>query len=416
MRAAKRWTKRTDEGTKEVTEPQPHEATAQQGQEPTPADDTPSGWDLEGADGLTWSVQPGDTWWDDVWPFTDDTDSESKAEPEADPGPVEAPAEDDVWLFADETDPESEAEPEADPGPVEAPVEDDVWLFADDTDSESETEPEADAGPVEAPVEDDVWLFADETDSESEPAAAAAPVFVPVEPPTVIPLQAAEPTGRGFPWTALVLIAVAAIVVGEVLWLGTARHGGDQAQLTGSRSYQAPDPLARDGSLVRTQVLANGDLQVTHWIRSTQPVHEVTIRTPHVTGLQPASVHVSGVVLAIDGILWPAVGQPRGDLLSFRVPAAHRVYVRYRLSGAVQQGGPGERALARITSADVETGSPPATTTRMVVGAQVLALACSSPVPDAVAVPCGSDKGGEWRVRLGRSDAGDQVMAQLDLS
>jgi hypothetical protein len=102
--------------------------------------------------------------------------------------------------------------------------------------------------------------------------------------------------------------------------------------------------------------------------------------------------------------------------VTYRIPAAHRVYVRYQISGAVQHAGPDGRALARITSLDVETGSALVETRRNVVGARVLSLACSSPEPGAIAVPCGFDDQRSWSVRLRRGAGGNRVMAQLDLS
>jgi hypothetical protein len=213
------------------------------------------------------------------------------------------------------------------------------------------------------------------------------------------------------------VLASGAVVVAGVVWFATDRQGGEQARLTRTDTFAAPVRLAPDTSVVQSRVLASGDLLVTHWIRSRKAVHTVTIRTPRVPGLAPGVVHPGQVVLAANGLLSPSVGQPRGaDLVTYRIPAAHRVYVRYQISGAVQRAGPDGRALARITSLDVETGAPLDETTRTVVGARVLSLACSSPAPGAVAVPCGSDDRGSWSVRLGRRSGADRVMAQLDLS
>jgi hypothetical protein len=207
------------------------------------------------------------------------------------------------------------------------------------------------------------------------------------------------------------------VVAAVGIWLAAGWQGADRARLTRSETFAAPVRLAPDTSWVRSRVLPSGDLVVTHWIRSTRPVRTVTLRTPQVLGLAPDAVHVDQVVLAADGLLAPVAGQPHGtDVVTYRIPATHRLYVRYRLSGALQEAGPDGRALARITSADVETGSSLVETTRTVVGAQVLALACSSAAPGAVAVPCGSVDDGRWSVHLGRSDGGSRVMAQLDLS
>ena len=64
--------------------------------------------------------------------------------------------------------------------------------------------------------------------------------------------------------------------------------------------------------------------------------------------------------------------------MTFELPPTKRIYVRYRLTGVVQSsGGPDTRALARITALDVSTSTRLVHTTLNVVGAQVLALACT---------------------------------------
>ncbi len=245
-------------------------------------------------------------------------------------------------------------------------------------------------------------------DPDQEPDPVPAAVVAPVAMP--------KRSGGSRRWVAVVL-AAAVVVVAGVVWVVTKGQGGDHARLTRSDTFDPPARLAPDTSTVQSRVLASGDLMVTHWIRSRKAVHTVTLRTPRVPGLAPGVVHVGQVVLAADGLLSPSVGQPRGaDLVTYRIPPARRVYVRYQISGAVQRAGPDGRALARITSLDVETGAPLDETTRTVVGARVLSLACSSPAPRAVAVPCGSDDRGGWSVRLGRRAGANRVMAQLDLS
>jgi hypothetical protein len=294
-----------------------------------------TGQPAEPAESVVWAVDPESTWWDEVWPFVDET--------------------------------------EPSPEVIDAPV------------------PE----PAHEPVEEET------------------PVVHPTPAPT--PVTAWESPRRSRRWVAAVLAAV--VIAAADVWLATGWHGGDRAQLTRSDTFDAPVRLAPDTSWVRSRVLRSGDLVVTHWIRSSRAVRTVTIRTPHVVGLAPDAVHVEQVVLATDGLLSPVEGQPRGtDQVTYRIPATHRLYVRYQLSGALQRSGPAGRALARITSADVEIGSSLAETTRTVVGARVLSLACSSARPGAVAVPCGSDHRGRWSVRLGRSDGASRVMAQLDVS
>ena len=95
-------------------------------------------------------------------------------------------------------------------------------------------------------------------------------------------------------------------------------------------------------------------------------------------------------------------------------PAGATLYLRYRLSGALELSDD-DRALARATS--VTFGEEPASQTVDFVGATVLSLACTPLVGDALPVPCGADAGRKgWRV-VRPAGLGDvQVMAQLDLT
>jgi hypothetical protein len=70
--------------------------------------------------------------------------------------------------------------------------------------------------------------------------------------------------------------------------------------------------------------------------------------------------------------------------------------------------------LARITSLNVATSSALVRTTRSVVGATVLTLACTRDAATAP-TPCGTERGGVWSARLGPGDSDTPVMAQLDL-
>ena len=215
------------------------------------------------------------------------------------------------------------------------------------------------------------------------------------------------------------LTAVALVAVGGLAWL-VAGRGGEEGRIrpVHSDAYAAPVDLPAATAYVRSRVLPSGDLEVTHWIHTGDPVDSLTVRTPQTLGLVTGSVTMSDVVLATDGTPYPTVsiGEGRAGLRTFRFPPASALYLRYRLSGVVDVTGPGDRALARITSQDVSTGGEVTRSTRTVVGARVLAMACTTGPPDATAAPCGSRDGGVWTVSLGRGKQGSRVMAQLDLS
>jgi hypothetical protein len=137
-----------------------------------------------------------------------------------------------------------------------------------------------------------------------------------------------------------------------------------------------------------------------------------------VAGLTPGSVSVSHLVVASNGVqLAVGNGLTAARRLTVPLPPTHSLYVRYVLSGSVQQDpGSAVRALARLTSLDVTTDERTVPTTHAVTGARVLDLACSPATVASIPRPCGVERNGEWRVTLDRRQARQRVMAQLDLS
>jgi hypothetical protein len=296
---------------------------------------------------------PNAMWWDDVWPF--------KVEP-ADGSTVTEAAEEGIEEDAFEEGLEEDA-------------------FDDD----------------------DAWVTA-YVEPDDDPALAVPPLSVPP-----------DPRSQGLVW--LSVLVTAALVVGVIVWWAGSRGPAEQPVAIQGHPYAAPVHLGRGSSFVRSKVLPSGDVVVKHWIRTGRPVDSVSLVVPQVTGLPRHALSVSDLVLASNGTRTVASSPVhRVGATSFALPPTHRLYVRYRLSGVVESsGGSGERALARITALDVTTPSPVVRTTLAVVGAQVLALACT-PAGQEMPSPCGTDTHGTWSTRLGESEQGSQVMAQLNLS
>jgi hypothetical protein len=285
---------------------------------------------------------------------------------------------------------------------------------------------------------DDVWPFKDTPASQAPGAphgsdiskepddrpdlepAPAAPVPVPRSATRAGGAVSAAPPrerSRRRGWFG-VLAAVTVVLVG-VAWFATARHTTSQPQLSHNDSFAPPGHLMPDTSFVRTRVLPSGDLEVTQWIRSRNWVYAVTLSTPRVAGLATGTLSTTGVALGSDGKQTATLGaqgfEPGTRI--FELPPTHSLYIRYRLSGVLEKSpGASGRALARITSLDVRTRTHLVSTTRTVVGARVLNLACTPDKPNALTTPCGIEHGGVWSVRLPRGQEGSQVMAQLDLS
>jgi len=214
-----------------------------------------------------------------------------------------------------------------------------------------------------------------------------------------------------------VLVAVAVVVVSALTWTGRGGDGGRIRPVSGD-PYAPPVRLSPATAYVRSRVLPSGDLEVTHWIRARHSVDSLTVRTPAVLGSVTGTVKVSHIVLAIDGTKYPAISLDQGppDTQTFRFPFAGAVYLRYRLSGVVQATGPGGLALARVTALNVWTDGEVARTTRTVVGARVLEMACATGPPDSNPTPCGSPEGGTWTVRLDQAKQTSRVTARVDLS
>jgi hypothetical protein len=219
------------------------------------------------------------------------------------------------------------------------------------------------------------------------------------------------------------LVAAVAIVAVAV-WVET-RPGAtpETAQLTHADRYAAPTPLAPDTAYVRTRIGPSGGIEVTHWIRTAEPVRAVRLRTPEVTGLARGTVYVLHVVLAGDGVPVPVTKTVEAQgVTTIALPPTRHLFLRYRLAGVLQYAGTtgaadgaDQRALARITALDVTTSRPLVHTTRTVTGVPVLALACGAP-KEPVRVPCGTQRRGTWSASLGPDQQHDQVLAQVDLS
>ena len=257
------------------------------------------------------------------------------------------------------------------------------------------------------------------------PTAAAPPAATEPPPATAAPVEPpAEPRSRR---TALVIGAVCALalavaVVGALLL----RPGGapsteqpttapTQEAAPATTEFDPPVTLAPDSEYVETDVLEDGDLQVTHWISTTAPMDRFRVRPPTSPGLTGLAVDAEDVVLAADGV--------RLDASAVRIdsphdlPGARELYVSYRLAGAVQlNGSVAGRALAPITSLGVGLESRSLARTQAFPGGRVLTLACLAQGARAVPESCGTYEEGVWEVSSPAGEAPVTVIAQLDLT
>jgi hypothetical protein len=208
------------------------------------------------------------------------------------------------------------------------------------------------------------------------------------------------------------------VIVGAVVLLLThpSHHATQTTQVPSTHVFTPPVPLAPGAAYVRTRVLPSGQLLVRHWIRAGSPVSRVRLVVPDVSGLPAGAVSVHKVVIAGDQ-REVAAGRHGQAGREYTFPPARDLYVSYRLEGTLEHSGSvAGRALARITSLDVETGVRLTRSIRVIEGPRILSLACSAPTPGALPSPCGQQDGsGPWTVRLDPRTSRDRVMAQVDL-
>jgi hypothetical protein len=192
----------------------------------------------------------------------------------------------------------------------------------------------------------------------------------------------------------------------------------DAAGVTGRRvTPPVPTQVPATGTYVESRILANGDLQVTHWIRSRTPVASLALRLPEMSDAT-TPLSASGVLVAAGDQRADGARTLRSGGTTYRLARPSKVvYVRYALHGAVEQRGSVlGRALARVTSLDLRYGRPYGPTEVDVLGAKVLAVACTPRADqESIPRPCGGPGPGRWRVRLHGSSRTDRVMAQIEL-
>lgn len=198
----------------------------------------------------------------------------------------------------------------------------------------------------------------------------------------------------------------------------TGRMGGGEAPAVTLSNEEPrtgpPTPLVPGTAYVRTVVLPSGDVQVTHWIRSSEQLRTVDLAVPDtgVEGIEARNVHVEA-----DGRRVPGSARISDVPASYALLGARSVQVRYRLTGAVElsDSAPG-RGLVLVTALDVLQEPAPERVTRSVVAPEVLSLACAATVAPATPEPCGAvDPAGGWAVERTGERLDDRVVAQVSL-
>ncbi len=84
----------------------------------------------------------------------------------------------------------------------------------------------------------------------------------------------------GFIGALMIVAAFTLIMVGR--GPGAPGTGTLQGSTSGRPppGFDPPRPMPTNGELVRSRVLASGELKVDHWIRSSYPIYALTLRVP----------------------------------------------------------------------------------------------------------------------------------------
>ena len=226
------------------------------------------------------------------------------------------------------------------------------------------------------------------------------------------------------------LAAVAAVVMIVLLVLRTVDNvqGGDDETPAGSAPPAPertvppiPDEAPAEGLYVVSQVTEDGEVQVQTWLRSPQPVSELTLTTTD-PDLAPGSVEsLDLVVRSLENKVLArrdSVGTNR-QRIELRSPTTE-LYFSYTIDGALSSASEtvDGRGLVRVLGMDVEYAGQAGTVRRLVEApGTVLNVACLKPKEDfdAAPRPCGSStESGGWQVDLTGADLQDRLIASIE--
>jgi hypothetical protein len=246
-------------------------------------------------------------------------------------------------------------------------------------------------------------------------APAAEPRFYPAHQDVLRRPEVRQPrTLRGgyLVWPLVLLLVLAVIVGGWQLVRGQGIEAAPKPDFVAA-TPTSPVSLPDNGSFVQSTVLANGAIEVQHWIR-TKGIFRLSLSVPTLSVEE--KVRASDVEVVADGK--PLFGSSTIDEVArTNYPeGAIDIYISYVLSGAVARttSAPG-RALARITALDVGYDVEGGVSQRRIEGANVLSLACFPRSTGGSRVhPCGNADDGAWEVTLTGGVRDDRVMAQFD--
>jgi hypothetical protein len=222
----------------------------------------------------------------------------------------------------------------------------------------------------------------------------------------------------------LAAVAVAAVVLVVLRFVGgdddTGGGSSSGASSAAATVPPVPDDAPAEGLYVLSTVTDDGLVEVQTWLRSAQPVSELTLTTSD-PDLAPGGVESLDLVVrsAADKVLArrDSVGT-NPQRVKLRSPATD-LYFSYTIEGGLSQATETVegRGLVRVLGMDVSYAGEAGSVRRVVEApGEVLNVACLKPKEDfdASPRPCGSaTEDGGWAVDLTGADRQDRLLASI---
>ena len=223
----------------------------------------------------------------------------------------------------------------------------------------------------------------------------------------------------------VLIVLIVLLGVGAMFWRPWSNSSQDRGAAAGTGSAEpvspypeSPSELIADTEYIQTEILEDGNLQVTHWIRTSLPMERLDVVVPTRPGVDADMAEVSDLVVAADGVGVDLADDvvPRSASVDL-APAATQLYVQYHLSGVLQRSDSAQgRALATTTALDVGVGHEMLRRTQTFPGVQVLTIACLAPGLRSVPRPCGVLYEDLWTVVSEEESLRDTVIGQFNLA
>lgn len=218
--------------------------------------------------------------------------------------------------------------------------------------------------------------------------------------------------GRTLALVCVVLLVAAGIGV----WRYVGQ--GDPDPVAARRIPTPPAAAPSIGMYVSTEILSSDKVRVAHWIDTSEPITEVTLKATDPDDLPGTVVARNIVVVGNDRVLARRTDVGTDDQRLRLGQPATDLYVTYTLDGAVSNAGSvAGRVLARVTSLDVEYAAQAGPVVRHVEAPGIVqSFGCLPRPKNASLRACGAEvAGGGWDVVLRGDQRDDRVLASVEL-